>query len=59
MSYEQKEAALERLLNSLRKLRKQQSKLSEAMKELYSKDSEIVELVTSVGQKKRIWKLKV
>ncbi|WP_078127255.1 chromosome partitioning protein ParB [Leptospira alexanderi] len=59
MSYTQKEAALERLLNSLRKLRKQQADLHKKRMELGSKDSELVELLTSVGQQKRIWKMKV
>ncbi|EQA60420.1 hypothetical protein LEP1GSC062_4244 [Leptospira alexanderi serovar Manhao 3 str. L 60] len=58
MSYTQKEAALERLLNSLRKLRKQQADLHRK-NGLGSKDSELVELLTSVGQQKRIWKMKV
>ncbi|WP_078130557.1 chromosome partitioning protein ParB [Leptospira alexanderi] len=59
MSYTQKEVALERLLNSLRKLRKQQADLHKKTMELGSKDSELVELLTSVGQQKRIWKMKV
>ncbi|UML80572.1 ParB N-terminal domain-containing protein [Leptospira kirschneri] len=59
MSYDQKEAALERLLNSLRKIRKQQDELHKKTMELGSKDSELVELISSVGQQKRIWNLKV
>lgn len=59
MSYDQKEAALERLLNSLRKVRKQQDELHKKTMELGSKDSELVELISSVGQQKRIWNLKV
>ncbi|MFQ3870572.1 ParB N-terminal domain-containing protein [Leptospira kirschneri] len=59
MSSDQKEAALERLLNSLRKLRKQQAELHKRTMELGAKDSELVELLTSVGQQKRIWKMKV
>lgn len=59
MSYDQKEAALERLLNSLRKVRKQQADLHKKTMELGSKDSELVELISAVGQEKRIWKLKV
>ncbi|MFA4796153.1 ParB N-terminal domain-containing protein [Leptospira kirschneri] len=59
MSSDQKEAALERLLNSLRRLRKQQAELHKRTMELGAKDSELVELLTSVGQQKRIWKMKV
>ncbi|WP_061217673.1 ParB N-terminal domain-containing protein [Leptospira weilii] len=59
LTYNQKEAALERLLNSLRKVRKQQDELHKKAMELGSKDSELVELITSVGEQKRIWKMKV
>lgn len=59
MSYEQKEAALDRMLGLLVRLRKQQSKLDEQVMELHWKDAEIVYQLTAVGQDKRIWKLKV
>ncbi|WP_244894549.1 chromosome partitioning protein ParB, partial [Leptospira alexanderi] len=59
MTYDQKEAALDRLLGLLVRLRKQQSKLNEQVMENHWKDSEIVYQLTAVGQDKRIWKLKV
>ncbi|EKR63080.1 hypothetical protein LEP1GSC036_2277, partial [Leptospira weilii str. 2006001853] len=59
MTYDQKEAALDRLLGTLVRLRKQQSKLNEQVMDNHWKDSEIVYQLTAVGQDKRIWKLKV
>ncbi|ULH27602.1 chromosome partitioning protein ParB [Leptospira weilii] len=59
MSYDQKEAALDRMLGTLIRLRKQQTKLNDQVMELHWKDAEIVYQLTAVGQDKRIWKLKV
>ncbi|ULH27672.1 ParB N-terminal domain-containing protein [Leptospira weilii] len=59
MTYDQKAAALDRLLGMLVRLRKQQTKLDEQVMELHWKDAEIVYQLTAVGQDKRIWKLKV
>ncbi|QDK21648.1 chromosome partitioning protein ParB [Leptospira weilii] len=59
MTYDQKEAALDRLLGTLVRLRKHQTKLNEQVMDNHWKDSEIVYQLTAVGQDKRIWKLKV
>ncbi|UNE67091.1 chromosome partitioning protein ParB [Leptospira interrogans] len=59
ITYDQKEAALDRMLGTLIRLRKQQTKLNDQVMELHWKDAEIVYQLTAVGQDKRIWKLKV
>ncbi|UMQ53426.1 chromosome partitioning protein ParB [Leptospira interrogans] len=59
MSRSQKTEAVNRLLNALVNVRKRTSKLNEQISELEGKDYEIVTQITAVGEKERIWKLKV
>ncbi|MCG6167195.1 ParB N-terminal domain-containing protein [Leptospira sanjuanensis] len=59
MSRSQKKEAVNRLLNALVNVRKKTSKLNEQISELERKDYEIVTQITAVGEKERIWKLKV
>ncbi|MDI7226897.1 chromosome partitioning protein ParB, partial [Leptospira santarosai] len=47
------------LLNSLVNLRKRVSKLNDQISELGDKDHEIVTKLIAVGERERIWKLKI
>ncbi|WP_061236105.1 chromosome partitioning protein ParB [Leptospira santarosai] len=59
LSRNQKAEAVNRLLNSLVNLRKRVSKLNEQISELGDKDHEIVTKLIAVGERERIWKLKI
>ncbi|MDI7226725.1 chromosome partitioning protein ParB, partial [Leptospira santarosai] len=59
LSRNQKAEAVNRLLNSLVNLRKRVSKLNEQISELSERDHEIVTKLIAVGERERIWKLKI
>ncbi|MDI7230257.1 chromosome partitioning protein ParB, partial [Leptospira santarosai] len=59
LSRNQKAEAVNRLLNSLVNLRKRVSKLNDQISELGDKDHEIVTKLIAVGERERIWKLKI
>ncbi|MDI7230554.1 chromosome partitioning protein ParB [Leptospira santarosai] len=59
LSRNQKAESVNRLLNSLVNLRKRVSKLNEQISELGDKDHEIVTKLIAVGERERIWKLKI
>ncbi|EKO78275.1 MULTISPECIES: ParB N-terminal domain-containing protein [unclassified Leptospira] len=59
LSRNQKAESVNRLLNSLVNLRKRVSKLNDQISELGDKDHEIVTKLIAVGERERIWKLKI
>ncbi|AVV51279.1 ParB N-terminal domain-containing protein [Leptospira santarosai] len=59
LSRNQKAESVSRLLNSLVNLRKRVSKLNDQISELGDKDHEIVTKLIAVGERERIWKLKI
>ncbi|MBW9233809.1 chromosome partitioning protein ParB [Leptospira santarosai] len=59
LSRSQKAESVNRLLNSLVNLRKRVSKLNDQISELGDKDHEIVTKLIAVGERERIWKLKI
>ncbi|MDI7212096.1 chromosome partitioning protein ParB [Leptospira santarosai] len=59
LSRNQKAESVNRLLNSLVNLRKRVSKLNEQISELSERDHEIVTKLIAVGERERIWKLKI
>ncbi|EKO32481.1 ParB-like protein [Leptospira santarosai str. CBC1416] len=59
LSRNQKAESVNRLLNSLVNLRKRVSKLNEQISELGDRDHEIVTKLIAVGERERIWKLKI
>ncbi|AVV78320.1 ParB-like protein [Leptospira santarosai] len=59
LSRNQKAESVNRLLNSLVNLRKRVSKLNDQISELSERDHEIVTKLIAVGERERIWKLKI
>ncbi|WP_061205302.1 ParB N-terminal domain-containing protein [Leptospira santarosai] len=59
LSRNQKAESVNRLLNSLVNLRKRVSKLNDQISELGERDHEIVTKLIAVGERERIWKLKI